>query len=340
MTTAAPTRPPNQIRRTDPTEPPCPAAPRTRAAGPSPAACSRRPPQPPSPGCSSGITSLKGDGTGGTGAADSGPGLVIGTANFTENQILGYLYAEALRGEGVKATVKPNLGSREIVVPALEHGDIDLLPEYQGNLLLHFDKKAGQSEAGDLQNALATVLPAALEVLPYAAAEDKDVFVVTRATARKHGLKSYADLRAPGGDLVFGGPAEDRGRVVGLIGFRRRYGVRFKEFKALDASGPLVKGALRKGDVDVANLFSTDADIRRNDWVTLADPEHMVPAQHIVPLVRGAVADAPVRRALARLGALLTTAQLSELNKRVDVDHEDPDDVAADWACRHRLGSR
>ncbi|WP_314174570.1 ABC transporter substrate-binding protein [Streptomyces winkii] len=290
--------------------------------------------------CSSGITSLKGERTDGSGAADSGGGLVVGTANFTENQILGYLYAEALRGAGVKATVKPSLGSREVVVPALEGGDIDLLPEYQGNLLLHFDKKAEESGAGELQNALAARLPESLEALPYAAAEDKDVFVVTRATARKHGLKSYADLRKADGELVFGGPAEDKTRVVGLVGFRKRYGVTFKEFKALDASGPLVKGALKKGDVDVANLFSTDADIARNDWVVLSDPEHMVPAQHIVPVVRSAVADAPVRKALARLGGVLTTGELSKLNRLVDVDRKDPDDVAAEWASAHHLGGK
>jgi len=290
--------------------------------------------------CSSGITSLKGGGENGGGAADSGAGLVIGTANFTENQILGHLYAEALRGTGVKATVKPSLGSREIVVPALEGGDIDLLPEYQGNLLLHFDKKAEETEAGDLQNALAARLPASLEALAYAAAEDKDVFVVTRETAKKHGLKSYADLRKADGELVFGGPAEDKTRVVGVVGFRDRYDVTFKEFKALDASGPLVKGALKKGDIDLANLFSTDADILKNGWVVLSDPRHMVPAQHIVPVVRSAVADAPVRKALARLGTLLTTEELSKLNKRVDVDRKDPDDVAADWAAAHKLNRR
>ncbi|OEU87101.1 ABC transporter substrate-binding protein [Streptomyces abyssalis] len=287
--------------------------------------------------CSGGITSLKGGGSGGSGAADSGAGLVIGTANFTENQILGHLYAEALRGSGVKATVKPSLGSREVVVPALEGGDIDLLPEYQGNLLLHFDKKAKETEAGELQNALAAELPASLEALPYAAAEDKDVFAVTRETAEKHGLKSYADLRKTDGELVFGGPAEDKTRVVGLVGFRERYDVTFKEFKALDASGPLVKGALKKGDVDIANLFSTDADIRENDWVVLSDPLHMVPAQHVVPVVRSAVADAPVRKALARLGTALTTSELSKLNRMVDVDREDPDDVAAEWAAEHGL---
>jgi len=288
--------------------------------------------------CSGGITSLKGDGAGGgQGGGSSAGGLVIGTANFTENQLLGYLYAEALSGAGIKTSVRPNLGSREIVIPALQQGDIDLLPEYQGNLLLHFDDKAPQTQAGDLQNALTVALPAGLEALSYAAAEDKDVFCVTRETADKHGLRSFSDLKKQNGKLVFGGPAEDKNRVVGLVGLKNRYGVTFKEFKALDASGPLVKGALKKGDVDVANLFSTDPDIEANGWVILADPKALIPAQHIVPVIRGAKADTKVRKALAKLGVALTTHELARLNKLVDKEKKDPDEVAANWAADHGL---
>ena len=287
--------------------------------------------------CSGGVTSLKGDGSGCEGGGSSAGGLVIGTANFTENQLLGYLYAEALRGAGVKTSVRPNLGSREIVIPALRQGDIDLLPEYQGNLLLHFDDKAPQTQAGDLQNALTVALPTGLEALSYAAAEDKDVFCVTRETADKYGLRSFTDLKKQNGKLVFGGPAEDKNRVVGLVGLKNRYGVTFKEFKALDASGPLVKGALKKGDVDVANLFSTDPDIEANGWVILADPKALIPAQHIVPVIRSAKADTKVRKALAKLGVALTTHELARLNKLVDKDKKDPDEVAANWAADHGL---
>ncbi|KIF72625.1 ABC transporter substrate-binding protein, partial [Streptomyces sp. AcH 505] len=92
--------------------------------------------------CSSGITSLDGGGGGTAGGGSSSGGLVIGTANFTENQILGYLYAAVLGAAGVKTTVRPNLGTREILIPALKGGDIDLLPEYQGSLLLYLDKKS------------------------------------------------------------------------------------------------------------------------------------------------------------------------------------------------------
>ncbi|MFJ6790812.1 ABC transporter substrate-binding protein [Streptomyces angustmyceticus] len=287
--------------------------------------------------CSSGITSLKGDGAGGERGSSSG-GLVIGTANFTENQILGYLYAGVLTATGVEATVKPNLGSREIVVPALRSGDIDLLPEYQGSLLLYLDKKATETEAGAMQNALAAVLPDGLEVLPYAAAEDRDSFAVTRATADRYGLKTLADLRKVNGKLVFGAAAEMKKRVVGLVGLKDAYGVEFKEFKALDSSGPLVKGALKKGDIDVGNVFTTDVDTAANGWVLLADPEHLIPAQHIVPLIAARKADSKVRKALARLGNTLTTAHLTELNRLVDKEKQDPDRVADAWLKKHLAG--
>ncbi|AOP45501.1 ABC transporter substrate-binding protein [Streptomyces lydicus] len=287
--------------------------------------------------CSSGITSLKGDGAGGDSGSSSG-GLVIGTANFTENQVLGYLYAGVLAAAGVKATVKPNLGSREIVVPALRSGDIDMLPEYQGSLLLYLDKKATETEAGAMQNALATVVPDGLEVLPYAAAEDRDSFAVTRETADRYGLRTLADLRKVNGKLTFGAAAEMKKRVVGVVGLKEQYGVEFKEFKALDSSGPLVKGALKKGDVDVANVFTTDVDTAENGWVLLADPKHLIPAQHIVPLIAARKADSKVRKALARLGNALTTDDLTQLNRLVDKDKQDPDRVADAWLKKHKLG--
>ncbi|MGW6532729.1 ABC transporter substrate-binding protein [Streptomyces venezuelae] len=287
--------------------------------------------------CSGGITSLDGGGSGGGGGGSSKNGVTIGTANFTENQVLGHLYAAALEAAGVKTNVRPNLGTREILIPALKGGDIDLLPEYQGALLHYLDPKAEATEEGEMQNALAMRLPRGLQILPYGRAEDSDAFVVTRETAKKYGLKSLADLAKHNGKLVIGAAAEVKKRTVGAVGLKDVYGVEFKEFKSLDSSGPLVKGALRKGDVDVANLFTTDTDIAAEHWVVLTDPKNLVPGQHIVPLIADRKADSTVRKALARLGALLTTAQLTELNRLVDKDKKDPEDVAQDWAEQHGI---
>jgi len=287
--------------------------------------------------CSGGVTSLDGSGNAGSGGGSSKSGVTIGTANFTENQVLGYLYAAVLEAAGVKTKVRPNLGTREIVIPALKSGDIDLLPEYQGALLNYLDPKATAAEEGAMQNALTLALPSGLEVLPYGIAEDSDAFVVTRETARKYGLTTLADLAKQNGKLVIGAAAEVKKRQVGAIGLKDVYGVEFKEFKSLDSDGPLVKGALKKGDVDVANLFTTDTDIEAYDWVILGDPKNLIPSQHIVPLIADRKADSTVRKALARLGNVLTTAQLTELNRQVDKDKKDPEDVANAYAKQHGL---
>ncbi|MFF4311239.1 ABC transporter substrate-binding protein [Streptomyces sp. NPDC001507] len=287
--------------------------------------------------CSSGITSLNESSGSTAGGGSSKGGLTIGTANYTENQVLGYLYAAVLQKAGVKVKVRPNLGTREIVIPALKAGDIDLLPEYQGALLNYLAPKDTSDEPGTMQNALTLALPAGLQVLPYGQAADSDCFVVTRATAQKYGLTSLADLAKQNGKLVIGAAPEVKKRRVGVVGLQEVYGVEFKEFKSLDSDGPLVKGALKKGDVDVANLFTTDTDIAANDWVVLTDPKNLIPSQRTVPLIADRKADDTVRKALARLGNTLTTEQLTQLNSQVDNDKKDPEDVAAAYAKQHGL---
>ncbi|MEU9608582.1 ABC transporter substrate-binding protein [Streptomyces sp. NPDC048057] len=287
--------------------------------------------------CSGGITSLEGEGGDLSGGGSSKDGITIGTANFTENQILGHLYAAVLEEAGVKVRVRPNIGSREILFPAVRGGDIDLLPEYQGALLHHLDAKSRATEEGEMQNRIAMALPTGLQVLPYGLAENSDAFAVTRETAREYGLSSLADLARHNGKLTIGALPEVKTRVVGVVGLREVYGVEFKEFTSLDSSGPLVKSALRKGDVDVANLFTTDVDIKEEGWVVLSDPKNLIPGQRVVPLIADRKADSRVRRALAALGAALTTEDLTELNRQVDKDKKDAEDAADDWARKAGL---
>lgn len=251
----------------------------------------------------------------------------------TENQVLG----NSLEAAGVKVKVHPNLGTGEIVIPALKAGDIDLPPEYQGALLNYLAPKDSSAEPGAMQNALTLAMPSGLQVLPYGQAADSDCFVVTRQTARKYGLTTLADLAKQNGRLVIGAAPEVKKRRVGAIGLKDVYGVEFKEFKSLDSDGPLVKGALKKGDVAMANLFTTDTDIAAHGWVVLSDPKNLIPSQHIVPLIADRKADDTVRKALARLGNVLTTAQLTRLNSQVDNDKKDPEDVANAYAKQHGL---
>ncbi|MGK5552998.1 ABC transporter substrate-binding protein [Actinomadura kijaniata] len=271
------------------------------------------------------------EGGGGGGAA-----LVIGTANFPESAALGEVYAQALAAKGVKAETKM-AGTREAFYKAISGGQLAVVPEYNGNLLLHVDPKATQTTTDQVNTALKAKLPAELEILDSAKAEDKDAVVVTKATADKHKLKSIADLKPVAKDLVFGGPPEFKTRVSGLVGIKDKYGIEFKEFKALDVAGPITVARLKQDQVQAANLFTTDAAITRNGFVALEDPQAVFPAQNVTPLVYKSKVDAKAREVLNAVSAKLTTQDLLDMNTKMSVDKADPKQVAEEWLKKSGL---
>jgi osmoprotectant transport system substrate-binding protein len=129
-----------------------------------------------------------------TGTQAAGTELTIGSANFQENVILANIYAQALQAQGATVSTQLNIGSRETYMPGLEDGSIDLIPEYSGVLLEHFDPEATAVSSEDVYAALPEALPENLTVLEQSEAEDKDAIVVTRETAEEFGLTSIADL--------------------------------------------------------------------------------------------------------------------------------------------------
>ncbi|WP_230008997.1 ABC transporter substrate-binding protein, partial [Microbacterium sp. Bi128] len=156
-------------------------------------------------------------------ASGSGGALVIGSADFPESQILAEVYAGALNAAGVTASTKPNIGSREVYIKAVQDGSVDVVPDYSGNLLLYVNKDATEVSAEDIAKALPTKLPQGLAVLDASKAEDKDAMVVTKATAEKHQLKSIEDMAKVCGDLVIGAPATFAERAYGLPGLAKNY---------------------------------------------------------------------------------------------------------------------
>ncbi|HEX6345519.1 ABC transporter substrate-binding protein [Umezawaea sp.] len=259
--------------------------------------------------------------------------VVVGSADFTENKILAEVYAGALKTAGLKATVKSGIGARELVVKALQDKSLGVVPEYTGNLLNYFDKTNATTTAEDVYSALKSKTPSGLSVLDKSAAEDKDVLVVTKATADA-GVKSVADL-AGKPDFVLGAAGEWAQRWEAKI--NEVYGVKFKEIKTTDAGGPVTVDALKGGTVQVANLYTTSADIKANDFVELADPKNMYPAQNVVPLLRSDALDDKGKAALNKVSAALTTEKLAELVKRVDVDKETIANVAADFLSKEKI---
>ncbi|MGH3383231.1 MAG: ABC transporter substrate-binding protein [Nocardioidaceae bacterium] len=263
--------------------------------------------------------------------ASSGDSIVIGSANFSENVLLAEIYAGALEAAGVTVEKKLNIGSRETLIPALKDGSIDLVPEYTGNLLTYLDENADEAESDAVYEALGEAVPDGCQVLEQSPAEDKDALVVTKETAESQSLATIPDLQPVAGDLVAGGSSEFETRRAGLEGLKEVYDIEFGEFKTLDPGGPLSVEGLLKGDVDVVNLFTTNPVIETEGLVVLEDPESLFSAQNVVPLITEEKATDEVTEALNGVSSALDTEQLIALMKRVDVDKENPADVASAW---------
>ena len=273
-----------------------------------------------------------------SGAAAPSDTIVVGSANFTESQILAEIYAQALAAKGVTVEKRLNIGSREAYIPGLQDGSIDLIPEYSGVLLQYFDKTADETEPDAVYTALQAALPDNLIVLDKSAAEDKDAVVVTRDTATRLNVKSIADLAPQCPNLVFGGAPEFQTRPDGIPGIQATYNCAFKEFRSLDAGGPLTVAALKNGDVQAANLFTTQSTIAANDFVVLEDPKNNFAAQNVLPLINKAKATDNVKATLNAISAKLTTEGLTKLNAEADGDAKpSPETVAKNWLSQNGL---
>lgn len=264
--------------------------------------------------------------------------VTIGGFNFSESAILAGIYEGALKNAGFEVAVRPNLGSREVVAPALERGEIDLYPGYAATDLEFFNNAAGQATPDP--QATTEKLRAALEAkgitaLDPSPAANGNAFAVTKATADKYNLKKLSDLAPIGGELILGGPPECPTRPFCQQGLVNTYGITFKNFQSLDAGGPLSVAALENGDVQVALIFSTDASIPGKGFVVLEDDKQLQSADNVVPVIRTEVATEEAREILNRVSAELTTDDLAELNKQADVDKEDPEVLAQSWLDQH-----
>jgi osmoprotectant transport system substrate-binding protein len=272
------------------------------------------------------------DPVGGSTGGSSAPAgsIVIGSANFQESALIAEIYAEALKAKGVAVTTKLNIGAREAYIPGLEDGSIDLVPEYSGVLLQYFDKNATAVSSSDVYAALGTAVPSNLTVLPQSLAQDKDSIAVTGSTAATYHLTSIADLAQVADKLVLGGPPEFQKRADGVPGLQKIYNVTFSGFKSLDAGGPLSVNALHNGQVDAADIFTTDPSIAQDQFVVLQDPRNLFAAQNVLPLINKAKATPTVRAALNAVSAKLTTSVLGQLDADIYAK-QDPDAVARQW---------
>ena len=266
--------------------------------------------------------------------------VVVGSANFPENELLAQIYSTALAAKGVKVTNKFNIGAREVYYPQVKSGAITIIPEYNGALLsTSVDTSSTAATTADVDAALQSKLPSSMEILNPSAAQDKDSVTVTQAFATKHHLTSISNLKPIASTVVIGGPPEFKTRTDGLVGLKKNYGLVFKSFDPLDESGPITLAALTDGKVQAADVFTTTPQIITDHLVALADPKFNFAAQNVVPLVYKKGVTPTVVNTLNAISAKLTTAALLQMDKAVILDHADYTTVATAWLKAEGLPS-
>jgi len=284
--------------------------------------------------------SLLGAACGGTSPPSGGENkgtVTVGSFNFSESAILGHIYGGALKAKGWTVKYRDNLGNREVVEPALERGDIDLYPGYAATELEFINSGKGEAtpDAKATVDKLNTYLKAkGLEALKPSTAVDQNAFAVAKA-GKWASLKKLSDLAPVGDQLTLGGPAECPKRPFCQAGLEKLYGIHFKAFKALDAGGPLTKAALDKGDIDVGLIFSSDSAFATGKYVQLEDDKHLQNADSVVPVIREKTVSDTADTVLDDVSSKLNTDDLIQMNKKADVDKQDPDQIAADWLKSH-----
>ena len=279
------------------------------------------------PGCSS------------TGAPSHRPttdAIRFAAYDFSENQILVAVYAEAVRRAGMPVTVESGVATREVVEPALEQGVVDVVIDYLGTAVTFVGRTtaAPAIRPEHLQAQLGHLLAGrGVSVLDAARAEDQNGFAVTVAFAAAHRIDRLSQLGALASGLTFGGPAECRDRPYCLPGLRRAYGATFRAVRSMPSRSATVE-ALLSGQIDVGMLETTDARLSLESVLLLQDDRALQPNENVVPLVRSAAITrwgTGLRTALNAVSARLTTADLVRLNKTVEVDGHTPAEAAAQW---------
>ncbi|MGB3257469.1 MAG: ABC transporter substrate-binding protein [Ornithinimicrobium sp.] len=265
--------------------------------------------------------------------------IIVGSFAFPESEILGEIYAQALEAEGMEVETQFNIGPRQQTIPALQDGSINVIPEYNGNLLAYYNTEYTERTTEEVDAALTDVVAEDdLRVLESAEAEDKDAYVVTRATAEENDLTSIGDLSALE-PFTLGASPQFAELGYGLPGLEATYGVSDVQFRPIeDFGGPDTVKALVDDTVQVADIFTTSPALVAEDLVVLEDPENLISSQNILPLVAESVYSDELADVLNGISAELTTEDLIALRERVEGEEQVSASTAAeDWLAEKGL---
>jgi osmoprotectant transport system substrate-binding protein len=268
--------------------------------------------------------------------------IVVGSKNFTEQKVLGEIYAQALSAAGYKVKKELNLGDQDIALKALKGGQIDGYPEYTGTALLSFLKVPAAKIPTDNRQAYEQVKAGmakqgivAEEPTPFTSSNEVGV---TRDTAQKLGLSKISDLKGKSQDLTLYGSPECRTRRDCLLGLEQVYGLKFKKFVPVNLDQR--HEVLKSGQADLSIVFTTDPQIKRDNEVLLKDDKGMFPPYNSTFLVRQDVArkaGPDLVKTLTAVNKNLTAPVMQELNARVDLDKDTPAEAAAAYLKQFKL---
>jgi osmoprotectant transport system substrate-binding protein len=271
------------------------------------------------------------------------PTIRLASFDFPESELLGQVYGQALSQHGFPVEQVVQLGSREVVAPALEQGKVDMVPEYLGSALNFLNDRDRVATADPrrtharLEQAFA---PRGVSVLAFAPALDRNGFVVSGDLARSHHLERISDLAPLARQLVIGGPPECPQRPLCLKGLQEVYRLSFARFESMP-SRAVTAAALQTGEIDVGMIDTTDPSLLRPgaDLVQLADDRRLQPADNVVPVLRRELLDLygpPLVSLVNAVSAQLTTVELTKLNLQV-ADGRPAADAAAAWLRAHAI---
>lgn len=271
-----------------------------------------------------------------TGSSENGSTtLVVGSQDYYSNEIIAEAYAQALEGAGFTVDRQMRIGQREVYMPELEAGSIDVFPEYTGNLLQYLDADATARSTDEVYSALQTALPSGLRALEQAPATDQDSYVVTADFAAEHSLASIGDL-ASAGALTLGGNSELQTRPYGPMGLSQTYGVTVGFTPIEDSGGPLTVKALKDGDIQLANIYSSDPALADGTLKVLDDPKGLFLASHVVPLASSRVND-DAAAVINRVSAAMDAEDLVEMNRASTVEQKSASQIAREWLLSEGL---
>jgi osmoprotectant transport system substrate-binding protein len=262
--------------------------------------------------------------------------LKIGSKNFTEQRVLGEIFAQGLAAAGYKTSTDLSLSDENTALKALKGGQISAYPEYTGTILGSFFNLAASKIPTDPQKAyeLAKGKFAAQKIteFPPTPFTDSNEVAVLPATAKKYGLTNISDLSKVADKLVLYGTPECRQRLDCLLGLQKVYGLKFKKFVPVSADQRHQVLLDKKADVSI--VFTTDPQIKRNHEVLLKDDKHMFPPYQSTLLMKDATAQAAgpdLQKVVEQLQKPLTDDAMQELDARVDLDKKTPAEVAKEY---------